>query len=95
MRSTPYLIAGAGAAVLLLSGCGTDKVDTDQLEHDLAKHSALQAGVDVGQIKVDCPGDQEAKKGTTFNCTMTAGGRKLTVEVKLTSKDHYQAVPEK
>jgi hypothetical protein len=91
MRSTSLLIAGAGVIALLLAGCGTTTVDTKKLEDDLASQLAPQAGVDAADLKIDCPSDQDAEKGTKFNCEMTYKNQKRTIVVTLTAEDHYQA----
>jgi hypothetical protein len=91
MRSTSLLITAAGTAALLLAGCGTSTVDTKKLEGDLASQLAPQAGVSADDLKVECPDDQEAKKGTKFECEMTYKKQKRTIVVTLTSEDHYQA----
>jgi hypothetical protein len=72
-------LAGAGVA-----GCGTETLNTDKAETEIAKGIEQQTGV---KASVDCPDDIEIKKDDTFTCTAKPedGGESGTVTV--TQKD--------
>jgi hypothetical protein len=93
MRLTPLVLAAAGGAALLASGCGTKTIDSDSLEQQLAKLLAPQAGEDPKDVSVACPDDQEVKKGHKFDCEVTTtDGSKVRVVVTLTNDDgHFSA----
>lgn len=97
MRSRSVLLAAAGAMALVAGGCGTKTIDTGDLEDKLAKELAPQGGVKPDQIKVDCPDDQKAEKGKSFDCTLTAPDKSTAkIVVTLTNDSgHFTAtVPE-
>lgn len=87
------LLPAAAALTLVAAGCGTKTVDTNDLEQQLVDQLAPQAGVNKDQISVDCPSDQKAEKGRSFDCTLTApDGSKVKVVVTLTNDSgHYTA----
>ncbi len=95
MRTTRLLAIASGAvAILAVSGCeasfsvGDKTVDNGQLEKQLAEKLATQAGADPKKVTVDCPDDQKAEKGRTFDCTLTApNGDKVVVKVTLTDDE--------
>ena len=93
MRSRPLMLAAAGGLVLIAGGCGTTNLDTREMERQLARHFAPQAGVDVRQVQVTCPSDQELKTGRTFDCTIEIDHRKRTVVITLEKDGAYSAVP--
>jgi hypothetical protein len=93
MRLPPLVLVAAGGVALLASGCGTKTIDSDSLEQQLAKLLAPQAGEDPKDVSVDCPDDQEVKKGHKFDCEITTtDGSKVRVVVTLTNDDgHFSA----
>ena len=75
MRIAGLVIAGA----LMLAGCG-QKLDTGKIESDVKRE--LVGKTDANVVSVDCPGDVEAKRGATFQCTArTAEGGQVPIEV--------------
>jgi hypothetical protein len=83
--------ATAGLAIVAgvtLAACGTSTIDNADLETKLRDQLSQDAGVDPTNVKVSCPSDQEAKKGNTFNCDLTApNGDKVVVKVTLTNDE--------
>jgi hypothetical protein len=79
------VLATAAVSALALSACGTKTLDDKDLEGKLKTELSKEAGVDPATVKVACPGDQEVKKGRTFNCTLTAPNTKVKVLVTLTN----------
>ena len=80
------------ALAVIVAGCsfsiGGDTIDAADLEASLADQLAPQAGVDPGDVIVACPEDQEAKKGSKFECELTApNGDKVRVDVTLTDDE--------
>lgn len=74
------LLAVVPAAMLALAGC--DKtIDSGDLENKLSENIKQQAGQSV---TADCPSDIKAKKGKTFDCTITLqNGNKVKAKVTL------------
>ena len=62
--AVPGLLAGG----LLLAGCGSSTLDSGSAEQSISK-VFKQAGHPTK--KVDCPDDIDAKKGKSFDCTIT------------------------
>jgi len=58
-----------------LGGCGEEMLDTSQVERDIAADLAGR------QAQVDCPGDVEARKGDTFECSVELRGKPGVVRV--------------
>jgi translation initiation factor 1 (eIF-1/SUI1) len=80
-------LAGALAAVAVLAGC-SESINTEDLETKLRTQLAPQGGAKPEDISVDCPEDQEPKKGHKFSCTLTApDGSKAPVDVTLTNDE--------
>jgi hypothetical protein len=80
------------ALAVAVAGCsfsiGGDTIDAADLEASLADQLAPQAGVDPGDVSVACPDDQEAKKGSKFECELTApNGDVVQVDVTLTDDE--------
>ncbi|WP_447644621.1 DUF4333 domain-containing protein [Nocardioides zeae] len=78
--------AATGGAVLLLSACGTDTVDQNDLE-DQVKASLTES---VGQAPkdIDCPDELEAEEGATTTCVLTADDDStIDVEVEVSGVD--------
>ncbi|UGS34555.1 DUF4333 domain-containing protein [Capillimicrobium parvum] len=82
--AVPFVIAAAFA----LTACGTKTIDAGSLEDDIQTQLADAAKVKPDTVKVSCPEDKEAKKGNTFDCTITTNdGSKGTMTVKLTNDE--------
>ena len=69
LARTLTLAAALGAAGLA-AGCGETIIDAGKAERFISKTVGDQAGVRVKSVA--CPKDVKAKKGDTFNCTVTA-----------------------
>jgi Domain of unknown function (DUF4333) len=72
------------ASLALVGGCTRTKtLDANGLEETLRPKVEKQLG--TGGITVDCPDDEPAQAGATFQCTATsAAGKTLTIEIKQT-----------
>lgn len=81
-------LAGLGVA-----GCGKT-IKSGDLEQKIADSLQQQVGE---RPKIDCPGGEKAKKGRSFDCTLTARDRTTTtVRVTLTDDNGrftYQVLP--
>jgi Domain of unknown function (DUF4333) len=93
LRSLVALIAVVGVGVLA-AGCGEETIDNAQMEQDLVGQLALDAGVDPGQVSVECPTDEKAEEGNKFECTLFApNGDEVAVQVTITDGgDSFEAV---
>jgi hypothetical protein len=78
------LIGVLAVAAVALTGCSKTIKESD-VEKKLGDNLSQQYG--VKGVKVDCPGGQKAKKGHTFDCTVTVGNQKTTAQVRLLSDD--------
>jgi Domain of unknown function (DUF4333) len=72
------------ASLALVGGCTRTKtLDANSLEETLRAKIEQQLG--THGIAVDCPDDEPAQAGATFQCTATsAAGKSLTIEVTQT-----------
>jgi hypothetical protein len=72
------------ASLALVGGCSRTKtLDANDLEETLRAKIEQQLG--AHGVTVDCPDDEPAKAGATFQCTATsAAGKTLTIEVTQT-----------
>ena len=72
------------ASLALAGGCTRTKtLDANGLEQTLGPK--IEQQLDTHGITVDCPDDEPAKAGATFQCTATsAAGKTLTIEVTQT-----------
>ena len=75
------------ASLALVGGCTRTKtLDANGLEETLRAKVERQLGTQG--ITVDCPDDEPAQAGATFECTATsAAGKTLTIEITQTD-DH-------
>ena len=81
MRRVGTALALAAAA--LAAGCGSTEIDADKAEDFIR---TKLTGPDPRAV--DCPDGVEAKKGGTFNCTVTyADNTKATVTVHMTDDE--------
>jgi hypothetical protein len=71
----------------------SNTLHVSELERQLVRQLSANAGVDPAKVKVDCPSGVQARKGRTFDCTLTApNGDKVRVVVTLTNdKGGYTA----
>jgi hypothetical protein len=86
------LVARAGrflaalVALAVLAGCGTETLETDDAESQIASTIELQTGADVRSV--ECPGDVKAEKGKKFTCEATAAdGTNATINLTQTSDE--------
>jgi hypothetical protein len=79
MRTLPLVLLAA----ILLAGCAT-QIDNKKAEKFITKQVEQRIG---GEVKsVDCPSGLTAKKGKTFDCTVT-GADGTTGKLTVTEKD--------
>jgi hypothetical protein len=77
-RSLPTLAIALIAAVPL-AGCGSSKLNTDKAETEIEK--GLKNQLNLPSVDVQCPNEVEIKAGSKFQCPVTAGKEKGTIEV--------------
>lgn len=71
------LILTVGALAVVAAACSsTSEQVSDQISKQVGEKLELAT-----EPTVTCPDDAEAKKGSTFQCTMTLDGKKLPLEV--------------
>lgn len=63
----PVVAAALTLAALTATGCGSDTVDTSQVESGIEKNLST-SGVQV--TSADCPSDVKKEKGDTFDCSV-------------------------
>ena len=81
------LVPLAAVVACGLAACGSDTVDTAQIEQGIEK-SLSTSGVKV--TKADCPSDVKKEKGDTFNCTVSlSNGGTGKVKVTQDGANHY------
>ena len=87
-------LAFAIGAVAILTGCGEETINTEDLETKLRTQLAPQGGAKPDEISVDCPDDQKVEKGHKFSCTLTApDGSTARIDVTLTNdKGAFEAI---
>lgn len=73
------LAAAAALAGGLTSGCGTETLDSSQVEREIKEGIEKQSG--PGTIQVECPDDIEKEAGGRFTCTARTPGAEAPVEV--------------
>jgi hypothetical protein len=76
--------AALSLTALGLVACGTTTIDSSSAEKSIADNIQKQIG--QRPKAVSCPDDIEAKKGSTFNCKVTAANGK-TATVKASQTD--------
>ena len=82
--SPRVLLLAFPALALVVLACGG--VDDGKLEQQIKDEVTKQGG---RVTSVDCPADQDLKKGNGFDCTLeTARGESVPVRVKITSDDN-------
>jgi hypothetical protein len=72
-------LATALVIAVPLAGCGTSKLNTDKAETEIEK--GLKGQLNLTSVDVQCPSEVEIKAGSKFQCPVTAGKDKGTVEV--------------
>ena len=87
MRPLPAVSAVLAAAALTIaaSGCGTQTFKTDDLQSTITKDLAAQNGLKEADLKVQCPDDPKAEKGTKFTCDLT--GKDIASKINVTVTD--------
>ncbi len=78
-RRRVALAAAAALAGGLTSGCGTETLDSSQVEREIKEGIEKQSG--PGTIQVECPDDVEKEAGGRFTCTARTPGAEAPVEV--------------
>jgi hypothetical protein len=91
--NTAWMLPSVALGALALTACGTKTLNSDELEHTLAKQLAPQGGVKPSDIKISCPDDVTVEKGRKFDCQLRApDGSKVSVKVTLTNDSgHFTA----
>jgi hypothetical protein len=80
------LVLAALAAPAVLVACGTETLDADKAEAQIASSIEFQTGADV--TSVDCPDDVKPEKGKRFTCEVTAAdGTKATLNLRQTTEE--------
>jgi Domain of unknown function (DUF4333) len=80
------LLLAVLVAPTVLAGCGTETLDADKAEGQIASAIEVQTGADV--TSVDCPNDVKPEKGGKFTCEATAAdGTKATINLTQTSDE--------
>jgi outer membrane murein-binding lipoprotein Lpp len=80
-----FTVSGAVVATAALAGCSST-IDSDKAESEIQKGIERQSSGQIPVKAVDCPDDVEAKKGDTFQCTVTGDNGK-TGPVTVVQKD--------
>jgi hypothetical protein len=89
LRLRHAVIPIAVLSAVPLAGCGTKTLDTSQIETQLKQKIGTQTPVK----SVSCPDSVDAKKGDTFNCTLTAAsGHTYTLKVLQTDDNGHVTV---
>jgi major membrane immunogen (membrane-anchored lipoprotein) len=75
-------LLAALAAALGLAACGEKTLDTGDAEDKIA--DGVQEQQNYEPENVECPDDMEAKKGNTYECTVTApDGKEAKAEIEM------------
>jgi Domain of unknown function (DUF4333) len=74
---------------LVAAGCGVSGQQLDTRDAEAAIASKLAAETGASRVKAHCPTDVELKKGVTFDCEVTADGKKVTVRVRQLDDDGH------
>lgn len=81
-------MAAALAAVALGACGGTETIDAEDLERQLAEQLSEDAGVNPINVSVECPDEIEVEEGRQFECTLIApDGDHVRVDVTLTDDE--------
>jgi hypothetical protein len=79
-------LALAGASIFSLAACGQKVLDPSSAEKLISGEVEKQVG--ATPKSVSCPDDMEAKKGATYDCTLTApNGDKVGVKLTMTNDE--------
>lgn len=73
------LLIAAATCAFALAGCGTDTVNMENAEREIA--AGLEEETGAPDVEVTCPEEVEAKEGDTFDCTATTGNERAKVHV--------------
>jgi len=65
----PHALIPLVSLMAVLAGCAST-IDSDKAERTILTATALRTGSKIRSV--DCPGDQEARKGNTFSCRVVA-----------------------
>lgn len=72
-------LASALLVALPLVGCGTKKLNTDKAEAQI--ENGLKQQLKLTSVDVQCPQEVEIKAMSSFDCPVTAGKEKGTINV--------------
>jgi hypothetical protein len=64
---------------LALTACGTQTLNTDNVEREVKQGIERQAN--LRDVTVECPDDVEVEAGSKFTCTARSGREEAPVEV--------------
>jgi hypothetical protein len=88
-------LAAAAVSAVLVGGCGTSNVDTASMERQLEQRIARASQLKPGDVKAECPRQEEAKVGNSFTCTLRYRGDERTFVITLEEGDRYTVRPGK
>lgn len=81
MGRARYLVV---IAALGLAGCGSDTLDSGDIENEVVPQIEDQTG--TRNVEVACPDDVEAEEGAVFECDVSAEGG-VEAKLKVTQED--------
>ena len=81
MGRARYLVV---IAALGLAGCGSDTLDSGDIESEVVPQIEDQTG--TRNVEVACPDDVEAEEGAVFECDVSAEGG-VEAKLKVTQED--------
>lgn len=83
LKSAGVLIAGI--LMLALVACGPGKLDMEKIKSSIQSGVSSQMGLKVDSVT--CPGEVEAKAGSTFSCTVKTSDLTEELPVEITQND--------
>lgn len=88
MRIPKSLVVALAPAALVLAACSTStSVSQSDVEAQVKNGVVEEIGLAAEDVTVACPGDLEAKAGTTMTCTVTAGEESGDILVTVNTVD--------
>jgi hypothetical protein len=78
-RRLLFALAVALLIAVPVAGCGTQKLDTAKAETEIEK--GLKQQLRLPAVDVKCPKEVEIKPQSKFECPVTAGNQKATIDV--------------
>ncbi len=80
---TAHILGVAGAAALVLTGCGGNAVAAEDVEDQTSEQLAQQIGEEPDDVS--CPEDLPAEEGADMTCELTHGNETYDVAITVTS----------